>query len=206
MHALTLNHYSSSKHYHHHYFSTKPRSSKFPHTSSWHHSGFGRTCSVSLWSARSFSKHHVHFLWESRKLQPHLPSRPCGRYPPGEVVPIFMHTRPPCLVSFFSLFPWSRTCTFNSAYTWDGGAESSTRFKQYTRSLLNRFLCLPCLSPQALSGSCATEGGELVAVWTLKGTSYSDNGTRVICQRSNSPDTLAAILHVYGKTSNCNIA
>lgn len=94
---------------------------------------------------------------------------------------------------FFCLLPWSRASACNY-----GGAVSSARFRYYTETFWI-VLCLPCLSPQALDGSCATEGGESVAVWTIKGTSYSDNGTRVVCQRSNSPDTLAAILHVYGK-------
>lgn len=44
--------------------------------------------------------------------------------------------------------------------------------------------------------------GESLAVWTLKGTSFSDNGTRVVCQQSKSPDAPAAILHVYGKDSS----
>lgn len=46
------------------------------------------------------------------------------------------------------------------------------------------------------------KGGESLAVWTLKGTSFSDNGTRVVCQQSKSPDAPAAILHVYGKDSS----
>lgn len=51
--------------------------------------------------------------------------------------------------------------------------------------------------PQALYGSCEIKKGELLAVWTLKGTSFSDNGTRVMCQQSKNPDAPAAVLHVY---------
>ncbi|KAK5862668.1 hypothetical protein PBY51_018038 [Eleginops maclovinus] len=51
--------------------------------------------------------------------------------------------------------------------------------------------------PQALYGSCGTKKGESLAVWTLKGTSYSDNGTRVVCQLANNPVAPTAILHVY---------
>ncbi|KAK1895665.1 Basement membrane-specific heparan sulfate proteoglycan core protein [Dissostichus eleginoides] len=51
--------------------------------------------------------------------------------------------------------------------------------------------------PQALYGSCGSKKGELLAVWTLKGTSYSDNGTRVVCQQPNNPAAPAAVLHVY---------
>lgn len=51
--------------------------------------------------------------------------------------------------------------------------------------------------PQALYGSCDVTNGESLAVWTLKGTSFSDNGTRVVCQQSKNPDAPAAVLHVY---------
>ncbi|KAI3361358.1 hypothetical protein L3Q82_013539, partial [Scortum barcoo] len=51
--------------------------------------------------------------------------------------------------------------------------------------------------PRALYGSCEMQKEELVAVWTLKGTSYSDNGTRVMCRQSNNTDEPAAYLHVY---------
>ncbi|KAM4569039.1 uncharacterized protein V3H82_013055 [Fundulus diaphanus] len=51
--------------------------------------------------------------------------------------------------------------------------------------------------PQALYGSCEVKNGELVAVWTLKGTSYSDNEARVVCHESNAPDECAAVLRVY---------
>ncbi|MEQ2291519.1 hypothetical protein AMECASPLE_014125 [Ameca splendens] len=50
---------------------------------------------------------------------------------------------------------------------------------------------------QALYGSCEVKNGELVAIWTLKGTSYSDNNARVVCQQSNNPDECAAVLHIY---------
>lgn len=51
--------------------------------------------------------------------------------------------------------------------------------------------------PQALYGSCAMKGGESLAVWTLKGTSLSDNGTRVVCQKAGNTDAPTAVLHVY---------
>ncbi|KAI4811304.1 hypothetical protein KUCAC02_014216 [Chaenocephalus aceratus] len=51
--------------------------------------------------------------------------------------------------------------------------------------------------PQALYGSCGSKKGESLAVWTLKGTSYSDNGTRVVCQQPNNPAAPAAVLQVY---------
>ncbi|XP_035506531.1 uncharacterized protein LOC118319693 isoform X1 [Scophthalmus maximus] len=51
--------------------------------------------------------------------------------------------------------------------------------------------------PQALYGGCDMKNGESLAVWTLRGASVSDNGTRVVCQQSNTPDTLVAVLHVY---------
>lgn len=38
-----------------------------------------------------------------------------------------------------------------------------------------------------------------MASWTLKGTSLSDNGTRVTCQGSKGAEAPAAILLVYGK-------
>ncbi|XP_070768758.1 uncharacterized protein [Enoplosus armatus] len=52
--------------------------------------------------------------------------------------------------------------------------------------------------PQALYGSCDMKKGESLAVWTLKGTSFSDNGTRVVCRQSRNNDAPpAAVLHVY---------
>lgn len=50
--------------------------------------------------------------------------------------------------------------------------------------------------PQALYGSCEKKDGESLAVWTIKGTSYSDNGTRVECQQLNNPENQEAFLHV----------
>lgn len=43
--------------------------------------------------------------------------------------------------------------------------------------------------------------GESLAVWTLKGTSLSDNKTRVVCQKEDSTDAPSAVLLVYGKYS-----
>nr|XP_040022334.1 uncharacterized protein LOC120811188 isoform X1 [Gasterosteus aculeatus aculeatus]XP_040022335.1 uncharacterized protein LOC120811188 isoform X1 [Gasterosteus aculeatus aculeatus] len=51
--------------------------------------------------------------------------------------------------------------------------------------------------PQALYGSCEVRNGESSAVWTLKGTSFSDNGTQVSCQQPKNPNSAAAVLHVY---------
>ncbi|XP_036930498.1 uncharacterized protein LOC119006172 [Acanthopagrus latus] len=51
--------------------------------------------------------------------------------------------------------------------------------------------------PQALYGSCDMTEEESVAVWTLKGTSFSDNGASFICQQSNNLNATAATLHVY---------
>ncbi|KAG7229460.1 hypothetical protein INR49_012859 [Caranx melampygus] len=56
--------------------------------------------------------------------------------------------------------------------------------------------------PQALYGSCEEEEEESLAVWTLRGTSYSDNGTRVVCQQSRNPHTTAAVLRVYDNGTN----
>lgn len=56
--------------------------------------------------------------------------------------------------------------------------------------------------PQALYGSCEEEGGESLAVWTLKGTSYSDNGTRVVCQQLGNPLSTTAVLRVYDNGTN----
>ncbi|XP_045899965.1 uncharacterized protein LOC123967767 [Micropterus dolomieu] len=55
---------------------------------------------------------------------------------------------------------------------------------------------------QGLYGSCDMTEGESLAVWTLKGTSLSDNGTRVVCQQSNNPDAPAAILYVNALLPN----
>ncbi|KAK9513402.1 hypothetical protein VZT92_026939 [Zoarces viviparus] len=51
--------------------------------------------------------------------------------------------------------------------------------------------------PQALYGSCDMKNGESLAVWTLRGTSFSDNGTRVVCQQPENPNAAAAVLYVY---------
>ncbi|XP_054897781.1 uncharacterized protein LOC129367417 [Poeciliopsis prolifica] len=51
--------------------------------------------------------------------------------------------------------------------------------------------------PQALYGRCEVKGGELVAIWTLKGTSFSDNDTLVVCHQSDDPEDCSAVLHVY---------
>ncbi|XP_041842837.1 uncharacterized protein LOC121641045 [Melanotaenia boesemani] len=52
-------------------------------------------------------------------------------------------------------------------------------------------------SAKALYGSCEMKNGESSAEWTLKGTSLSDNGTKVICQQSKNLEAAAAVLHVY---------
>ncbi|XP_038145713.1 uncharacterized protein LOC119786439 [Cyprinodon tularosa] len=51
--------------------------------------------------------------------------------------------------------------------------------------------------PEALYGSCEVKNGELVAIWTLKGTSYSDNNARVVCHHSKASDQCTAVLHIY---------
>lgn len=50
---------------------------------------------------------------------------------------------------------------------------------------------------QALYGSCEMKDEESLAVWTLEGTSFSNNGTRVVCQQSNNLHAVSAVLHVY---------
>lgn len=78
-------------------------------------------------------------------------------------------------------------------------------------SLLKGLMCFmrihfcilhPVFPSQALYGSCNAKNGELMASWTLKGTSFSDNGTSVTCQGSMSLEAPAAFLHVYGKDSD----
>lgn len=56
--------------------------------------------------------------------------------------------------------------------------------------------------PQALYGRCEMKSGESLAIWTIKGTSIPDNGTRVICQQSNNPEKRSAVLHVYDNGIN----
>lgn len=51
--------------------------------------------------------------------------------------------------------------------------------------------------PQSVYGSCEEKKDELLAIWTLKGTSYSDNDTWVVCHESNHPEERSASLHVY---------
>lgn len=51
--------------------------------------------------------------------------------------------------------------------------------------------------PQALYGSCVVKNGESLGVWVLKGTSFSDNGTRVVCQQPKNANAPTAFLHVY---------
>nr|XP_046256562.1 uncharacterized protein LOC124065331 [Scatophagus argus]XP_046256564.1 uncharacterized protein LOC124065331 [Scatophagus argus] len=59
--------------------------------------------------------------------------------------------------------------------------------------------------PQALYGSCEMKKGESLAVLTLRGTSFSDNSTRVVCQQSKNPDAPAAVLHVYDNGNSFSI-
>ncbi|XP_074540182.1 uncharacterized protein LOC141801137 [Halichoeres trimaculatus] len=56
--------------------------------------------------------------------------------------------------------------------------------------------------PQALYGHCEIKSGVSLAVWTIKGTSIPDNGTRVICQQSNNPEKHSAVLHLYDNGLN----
>ncbi|XP_008285120.1 uncharacterized protein LOC103360950 [Stegastes partitus] len=59
--------------------------------------------------------------------------------------------------------------------------------------------------PEALYGSCYMKDGESLAVWTLRGTSFPDNGTSVICQQSKNPDAAAAVLHVYDNGASYSV-
>ncbi|XP_030013210.1 uncharacterized protein LOC115435136 [Sphaeramia orbicularis] len=59
--------------------------------------------------------------------------------------------------------------------------------------------------PQALDGSCEIKGPELLAVWTLKGASFSDNRTRVMCHQSANPDAPSAHLVVYDDGSSYSV-
>lgn len=56
--------------------------------------------------------------------------------------------------------------------------------------------------PLALYGRCQMKSGESLAVWTIKGTSFHDNGTRVVCQQSHNPEKRSAVLHVYDNGLN----
>ncbi|XP_023132643.2 uncharacterized protein LOC111572973 isoform X2 [Amphiprion ocellaris] len=51
--------------------------------------------------------------------------------------------------------------------------------------------------PEALYGSCDMKNGESLAVWSLRGTSFPDNGTKVVCQQLNNRDAITAVLRVY---------
>ncbi|KAF7656985.1 hypothetical protein LDENG_00033250 [Lucifuga dentata] len=57
---------------------------------------------------------------------------------------------------------------------------------------------------QALYGSCDEAEG-VKAVWTIKGTSFSDDTTRVVCQQTNHPDAPPAFLHVYDNGNSYSI-
>ncbi|XP_026149752.1 uncharacterized protein LOC113122544 [Mastacembelus armatus] len=59
--------------------------------------------------------------------------------------------------------------------------------------------------PQVLYGRCTMKNRELLAVWTLNGTSLSDNEAHVVCQQPNNLDAPAAVLHVYTFGSNKGI-
>lgn len=79
--------YHCSRSRHTHRFSTKPSSTRLPHTASKRHCGCGGSCCLPVWGSIRFSKCHIHHLREWWQLQPHLPLRTCGRYSPGKVVP-----------------------------------------------------------------------------------------------------------------------
>ncbi|XP_037130699.1 uncharacterized protein LOC119136396 [Syngnathus acus] len=59
--------------------------------------------------------------------------------------------------------------------------------------------------PQALYGSCLIKNGQSLAVWTFKGTSNSDNNTRVVCQLPNNLDRSTATLRIYDNGSHLAI-
>ncbi|XP_037639666.1 uncharacterized protein LOC119496452 isoform X1 [Sebastes umbrosus] len=50
---------------------------------------------------------------------------------------------------------------------------------------------------EALYGSCGVKKGQSLGVWVLKGSSFSDNGTRVVCQQAKNPKAAVAFLRVY---------
>lgn len=56
--------------------------------------------------------------------------------------------------------------------------------------------------PLALYGHCEMKSGQSLAVWTIKGTSFPDNGTRVVCQQSHNPEKRSAVLQVYDNGLN----
>ncbi|KAM9805820.1 uncharacterized protein ACBT44_013456 [Syngnathus typhle] len=59
--------------------------------------------------------------------------------------------------------------------------------------------------PQALYGSCLIKNGQSLAVWTFKGTSNSDNNTRVVCQLPNDSGRSTATLRIYDNGSHLAI-
>ncbi|XP_057690478.1 uncharacterized protein LOC130914907 [Corythoichthys intestinalis] len=59
--------------------------------------------------------------------------------------------------------------------------------------------------PQDIYGRCYKEKGLSLAVWNIKGTSNSDNHTKVVCQLPNGGDSSTAILYVHDNGRNLAI-
>ncbi|XP_077453722.1 uncharacterized protein LOC144072519 [Stigmatopora argus] len=59
--------------------------------------------------------------------------------------------------------------------------------------------------PQAIYGRCQIKKRLSLAVWTIKGTSNTDNHTKVVCQLPNGGDSFTAILRVYDDGRNLAI-
>ncbi|XP_061676691.1 uncharacterized protein LOC133501170 [Syngnathoides biaculeatus] len=59
--------------------------------------------------------------------------------------------------------------------------------------------------PQAVYGSCHLKQGQSLAVWTIRGTSNSDNNTRAVCQLPNGFGSSTATLRVYDNGMNTAI-
>ncbi|XP_077577088.1 uncharacterized protein LOC144199369 isoform X2 [Stigmatopora nigra] len=59
--------------------------------------------------------------------------------------------------------------------------------------------------PQAIYGRCQIKKRQSLAVWTIKGTSNTDNHTKVVCQLPNGGDSFTATLRVYDNGRNLAI-
>ncbi|XP_068592119.1 uncharacterized protein [Cebidichthys violaceus] len=103
----------------------------------------------------------------------------------------------------YSTRPADLTVAVGEAAVFRCGVPRASSNVTFTFYRSNKNYSLTCPSghvddiPQALYGSCDVNNGESLAVWTLKGTSFSDNGTRVVCQQPENPNAAAAVLHVY---------
>ncbi|XP_077384312.1 uncharacterized protein LOC144022960 [Festucalex cinctus] len=59
--------------------------------------------------------------------------------------------------------------------------------------------------PEAVYGSCHIKERQSLAVWTFKGTSKSDNNTKVVCQLPNRSDSSTATLRISDNGRNMAI-